>query len=351
MKATKIFSAAAMLLAASAFSATAQVGVNTIAPDSSALLDIRYSGAGSAVGVLLPHLSAAERAAKKGAVSNGMLVFDRSEKQLYYFDSALGWVAANPMVSVHSENGFTDIRPQNAAVNSQNMSLGLDSGEAATAKLDVNGSARIRGDLKVDKNIVAQDTVKASVLEGLGAIPVGGIIMWSGTNVPIGWTLCNGQTSNGYKTPDLRGRFIVGYGANGNNLPANVWDSQYVNPGNLSEKGAVVGNTNGEMLHTLSQNEIPAHNHAAGTLTANTAGEHSHLFKGVESVDADKDIGGAMRDVKRRNRDGNALSEYGGETDGAHSHTVSGSTGNTGGGNAHENRPPYYVLAFIMRVR
>ena len=35
---------------------------------------------------------------------------------------------------------------------------------------------------------------------------------------------------------------------------------------------------------------------------------------------------------------------------GAHDHSVSGSTANAGSGNSHENRPPYYALAFIMRV-
>lgn len=39
--------------------------------------------------------------------------------------------------------------------------------------------------------------------------------------------------------------------------------------------------------------------------------------------------------------DSNAL-----ENSGNHSHSLQ----NTGSGNAHENRPPYYALAYIMRV-
>ena len=34
----------------------------------------------------------------------------------------------------------------------------------------------------------------------------------------------------------------------------------------------------------------------------------------------------------------------------AHSHTVTGNTGGTGGGGSHENRPPYYALMFIMKL-
>jgi microcystin-dependent protein len=37
-------------------------------------------------------------------------------------------------------------------------------------------------------------------------------------------------------------------------------------------------------------------------------------------------------------------------TDGDHSHSVSGTALSVGGGQAHENRPPYYVLAFIMKL-
>lgn len=42
------------------------------------------------------------------------------------------------------------------------------------------------------------------------SIPIGGIIMWSGSieSIPSGWLLCNGMDG----TPDLRHRFIVGSG-------------------------------------------------------------------------------------------------------------------------------------------
>jgi len=45
---------------------------------------------------------------------------------------------------------------------------------------------------------------------GVAAVPVGGIIMWSGliSAIPGGWVLCNGLNS----TPNLQNRFIVGAG-------------------------------------------------------------------------------------------------------------------------------------------
>jgi hypothetical protein len=41
---------------------------------------------------------------------------------------------------------------------------------------------------------------------GLGSVPIGAIIAWSGSKIPYGWCLCNG--SNG--SPDLTGKFILG---------------------------------------------------------------------------------------------------------------------------------------------
>jgi microcystin-dependent protein len=38
------------------------------------------------------------------------------------------------------------------------------------------------------------------------------------------------------------------------------------------------------------------------------------------------------------------------ELAGSHAHTVSGTTSSVGGGNGHENRPPYCALTFIMHV-
>lgn len=60
------------------------------------------------------------------------------------------------------------------------------------------------------EEIEATTTVKANNFVGYGTIPIGGIIMWSGTldDIPDGWVLCDGKNN----TRDLRKRFIVGAG-------------------------------------------------------------------------------------------------------------------------------------------
>jgi len=163
-------------------------------------------------------------------------------------------------------------------------------------------------------------TAQLNTLATGGAIPAGGIIMWSGavSAIPSGWVLCNGSNS----TPDLRDRFVVGAG------------STYA-----------VNDTGGADSVSLSTANLPAHNHSfSGTGTTNTTGAHVHASgwygprgaSGEASVFATNDSGYPSVNT------GSA---------GSHSHTVSvsGTTDNTGDGTAHENRPPYYALAYIMK--
>ena len=136
-----------------------------------------------------------------------------------------------------------------------------------------------------------------------GAIPSGGIIIWSGSAaaIPTGWVLCNGSNS----TPDLRDRFVVGAG------------STYA-------VGATGGSANAIVVthtHTVSD---PGHNHsyltdvgsaeAAGTTTI-----YALLGKSTSG------------------------SNTGSQTTGI---TVN-STGSSG---TNANLPPYYALCYIMKT-
>ena len=62
-------------------------------------------------------------------------------------------------------------------------------------------------DGKIQTADLASDLQKAFV-------PLGGIIMWYGSvaSVPDGFSLCDGSTVNGYATPNLQDRFVIGAG-------------------------------------------------------------------------------------------------------------------------------------------
>ncbi|SAK95827.1 phage-related tail fiber protein [Caballeronia temeraria] len=180
--------------------------------------------------------------------------------------------------------------------------------------------------------------------------PVGLIAMWSGTSIPAGWALCNGQTvakadgSGNITTPDLRDRFAV-----------------------CSGGSYAVGNIGGAASVALTAAQMPVHNHTAWTDTQGShahggsttgVGDHQHSLPNLGSVQAGGDNGGANVPVATGYSSGRYMSptdpagghSHGITTDvqGAHGHNVG--VGNAGSGAAHENRPPYYALAFIMKI-
>lgn len=151
-------------------------------------------------------------------------------------------------------------------------------------------------------------------------LPAGSVIMWAGllADIPDGWVLCDG--ANG--TMDLLGRFV--------NSPKTV--------------DATPGAAGGEDSYTFSVSELPEHDHAG---SAESTGAHSHEYwraSGTEpsssdpKVDDSKSFDGTYPD----DIDHRTFPEW------DHKHTFS--TGNTGGGNATENRPAYYELAFIQKL-
>ena len=184
---------------------------------------------------------------------------------------------------------------QSLTVNDTSRIYTLEAGTLTTGNAFTCDTAVIANTLDV-----AGDVNIAGSLEGGGAIPLGGILVWSGTidTIPGGWALCNGQTAEGRTTPDLRDRFIVGAGLNYG-----------------------VGATGGEAVHTLSIAEMPSHN-------------HPYSFKGADLSAGWKKQNNFYSQANRyQDLDNNAW------------------TSGAGGNQAHENRPPYYALCYIMRVK
>jgi len=196
-----------------------------------------------------------------------------------------------------------------------------ESGNTALNSLGVTATAT---ELNTLDGITAS-TAELNILDGLTAttsnlntasthyVPSGGIILWSGSvaSIPSGWFLCDGNNS----TPDLRDRFVVGAG------------SSYA-----------VGATGGASSVTLSTSQIPSHTHTFSGTTSHV-GDHTHSIPDGSGVDGASALEAGL--VTGTVQSGAA---------GAHSHTFSGTTAATGSGSSHENRPPYYALAYIMKA-
>lgn len=156
----------------------------------------------------------------------------------------------------------------------------------------------------------------------LGDIPIGGIILWSGSisNIPKNYSLCNG--SNG--TPNLTDRFVIGAG--------DTYD---------------VGSSGGEATHTLTISEMPQHNHA-NDLTIESAGSHNHSLSLYSPGSSSSYVRAADAETINPTR---PVGTVGTSSSGTHTHTISGSIENSGNSQPHNNMPPYYALCYIMRVR
>jgi microcystin-dependent protein len=202
--------------------------------------------------------------------------------------------------------------------------------------LKVETTTELKGTLHVDNRaeFMADVAVTGRITDKTGPVfPVGGIIMWSGpmNAVPHGWVLCDGRPG----TPDLRGRFVVGYSGEGDYRT-------------MGEKGGLA-------QVQLSVEQMPSHAHNGTTAGA---GDHHHWMEGTN----------AQGLAWRRRRiwgDTTTAMGYGGgrnadpdhdawrgmvNTDNAGAHVHTFGTTHTGASHAHENRPPYLVLAYIMKT-
>jgi hypothetical protein len=149
------------------------------------------------------------------------------------------------------------------------------------------------------------------------SIPSGVIVMWFGSTVPAGWKLCNG--TNG--TPDLRDRFIVGAGAS-------------------YGTGSIGG---------FTDTVLPSHTHSLTGTATGPAGEHQHDSGWGEYW------GGPFGNTSRYPSTGSGRTDGDNvgwltSSAGGHSHNINGTIGYAGVSSAGRNLPPYYALAYIMKI-
>ena len=207
--------------------------------------------------------------------------------------SGTNWINANTTSVANSINVGTNLDSTNAdqfvtfvGTSSGNNPIRVDAGIKYNPSTNRLTAGSYAGD--------------GSALTGIESFVTGMIILWSGAAnaIPTGFVLCDGQNS----TPDLRARFVVGAG-----------DGTGDGNSNYS-----VGDNAGAEFVTLSVNQIPSHKHT-------TTFDGHKFFPG----------------------DGSTSISYGGA--GGYPATTF-SMDNTGGGQSHENRPPYYALCYIMKT-
>lgn len=180
-------------------------------------------------------------------------------------------------------------------------------------------------------------------------LPRGIITMWSGaTNaVPSGWALCDGN--NG--TPNLKDRFIVGAGQSygvGNT------------GGNITQTPSVWTNAAGTGIQVagtaINESQMPWHTHSGSVgsdASIKTQRNVREMYDGewlaaghfyamdVTPYATRKPLKEFSASLSINGTGGNQP-HYHGVTDNGHAHTAAAS--------AIDVRPPYYALAFIMKL-
>lgn len=192
-------------------------------------------------------------------------------------------------------------------------------------------------------------------------VPTGSILLWSGatSSIPSGWALCNGQTvaktdgSGNITTPDLTNKFVVCAGT-----------SYSVGAtGGASSVTPTITLTNQAV--TLTEAQVPAHAH---TITLTDPGHNHAITDPGHAHSYDRSNGGTVvngttaavgaeqgktNTVTGTNYTGISIntrttgitatnSSFGGSGSHIHNNTATSSSVST--------LPPYYSLAYIMKL-
>lgn len=360
-----------------------QVGINNADPHPSAILDLTATDKG----LLIPRINSLERRTmnKDPKPAHGLLVFDTELNMFFFYDgTASKWIALNPWnfgapegpttdpatLKIHTFPAFegkvgigTTTPTEKLEVNGNIKASGnlnaasISSPNITTANLTVTGNGTIAsaniasatitnatiptitGNTNVNGNLTATGTITAGKFSGEGTVPVGAIMMWSGTTPPTGWALCDGN--NG--TPNLKGRFVVGY-----------------DPGDPDYNA--IHKAGGSKAVSLTEEEMPNHSHSyidelpTEGDDATGATRTRYKWKGTVSKTTGKTGGIYIPPVTRTYTDRSGNGPCGLPDSDPNCNPNWGQpitevvTPGYWVAKPHENRPPYYTLAYIIKL-
>lgn len=213
-------------------------------------------------------------------------------------------LAAQAKTNIQNSNGFQD-----------EVVVGAESAvDSTTKKKEVTVRVYRTGETSPRSSVIVTRYNKS--LDN--SIPKGTILPWYGAlgSIPSGFAFCNG--SNG--TPDLRNRFLVGAG------------SSYS-----------LGNTGGADTVKLTGTQIGNHYHTFGVNWSNNCGYF--LSRGINNYIAPSVPSG----VKWQNWNGSGGNGSMANR-GSGENLVTSNAVATAAQEAHENRPPYYAVYYIMKL-
>ena len=199
------------------------------------------------------------------------------------------------------------------------------SGGITVSTVDISGTINtptgkgIQGQVLTSQGNLSSPTWE-DVRQQASDLPIGSIIIWSGpiSGIPVNWQICDGTNS----TPDLRNKFVIGA----------VQDSAGVAQTNITGAGSVTGGNKDAVVVSHTHGYIDyGHQHYTGW------GEN---WAGPYGDDGNPSHTGGYRS-DGDNRDYKTSGPIGG---------ISISITASGESATNKNLPPYYALAYMMKV-
>lgn len=200
--------------------------------------------------------------------------------------------------------------------------------ELASISASVGGAEPALGNPTADGQLLSSSASgERSWVDLPAAVPVGAYISYAGSTAPDGWLLCYGQPVSRTTYADLFAAIGTAFGAGDGSTTFNVPDMRGRVPAGLDNMGGAaagvlsgassMGATQGAETHTLSVNEMPAHDHGSASSLVQS-------YYGVKYV------------VQEEGTDYLMVS-------GSHTHD------SAGGGQAHNNVQPTMAANFIIK--
>ena len=292
---------------------------------------------------------------------------DFPEGEVLYFEG--GSIANGMHLNIQNISVTANAEPYPAAYTERSLVPGLGTEH-------FNWSDFVELSDKTNRALMEEVNSLKTQIAGLTPAPIGSIQMWPSDTLPTGYHLCDGSSLNISDYPELYKVLGTTYGGSGTSFKLPNIQGSFV-----AGKGAndynTLGATGGANKVALGVSEMPKHNHDSATSTSDKEvstsieGKHSHnvnwgTYNGSGDGYYGARTGGASNfphyvDNSCAHNDtwyGEGKStenDYGFVAkDGEHSHSFdmyARGGGNNGATVAHENRPPFIVLNYIIKVK